>query len=109
MSSAVVATSLCCPTAFQQNCNITYWLSCLVQVYVHFSVINADDDLLYTSWAEEGGSGQPLAFVIGKGSRAPRAWELAVLGKQQGSQLLLLLNLENSQVITADALCCFGS
>jgi hypothetical protein len=53
---------------------------------VHFSVINGDDDLLYTTWAEEGGSGQPLAFVIGKGSRAPRAWELAVLGEEQCRQ-----------------------
>jgi hypothetical protein len=59
---------------------------------VHFSVINADDDLLFTTWAEEGGSGQPLAFVIGKGSRAPRAWELAVLGKEQCGQAVLPLS-----------------
>jgi hypothetical protein len=53
-----------------------------VQVYVHYSVLDAENDLLYTTWAEEGGSGQPLAFVLGKGCRAPRAWELAVLGEE---------------------------
>lgn len=52
-----------------------------LQVYVHFSVLNIDGDLLYTTWAEQGGSGQPLAFVLGKGCRAPRAWELAILGR----------------------------
>lgn len=56
-------------------------LPCFVQVYVHYSVLDAENDLLYTTWAEEGGSGQPLAFVLGKGCRAPRAWELAVLGE----------------------------
>lgn len=57
--------------------------ACLgAQVYVHFSILDAENDLLYTTWAEEGGSGQPLAFVVGKGCRAPRAWELAVLGER---------------------------
>jgi hypothetical protein len=51
-----------------------------LQVYVHCSILNAENDVLYTTWAEEGGSGQPLALVVGKGCRAPRAWELAVLG-----------------------------
>ena len=57
-----------------------------MQVYVHFSILDAENDLLYTTWAEEGGSGQPLAFVVGKGCRAPRAWELAVLGERDLQQ-----------------------
>lgn len=57
-----------------------------MQAYVHFSIHSSEDDLLYSTWADEGGSGQPLAFVVGKGSwRAPRAWELAVLSKQLGT------------------------
>lgn len=47
---------------------------------MHYNVLDADNELLFTTWAEEGGSGQPLAFVLGKGCRAPRAWELALLG-----------------------------
>lgn len=59
-----------------------------MQVYVHFSILDAENDLLYTTWAEEGGSGQTLAFVVGKGCRAPRAWELAVLGECRSSRML---------------------
>lgn len=55
------------------------------QVYVHFSVLSLDNDVLYTTSASDGGSGQPLAFVLAKGCRAPRAWELAVAGKQQAA------------------------
>lgn len=36
--------------------------------------------VLQTTRADEGGSGVPRAFVLGKGRRAPRAWELALLG-----------------------------
>ncbi|WIA33522.1 hypothetical protein OEZ86_006647 [Tetradesmus obliquus] len=53
-------------------------------VYVHYSVSSAEDDLFYSTWADEGGSGQPLAFVLCKGWRAPRAWELALLGMTRG-------------------------
>jgi hypothetical protein len=55
--------------------------SSFVQVYVHYSVSSVEDDLFYSTWADEGGSGQPLAFVLCKGWRAPRAWELALLGE----------------------------
>jgi hypothetical protein len=64
-----------------------------VQVYVHCSILSADNDLLFTTWAEEGGSGQPLAFVVGKGCRAPRALELAVLGMSRGSAVMQIMCL----------------
>jgi hypothetical protein len=67
--------------AQQKNSPSAVLPASFVQVYVHYSVLNAENDLLYTTWAEEGGSGQPLAFVLGKGSRAPRAWELSLLGE----------------------------
>ena len=38
--------------------------------------------VLQTTRADEGGSGVPRALVLGKGRRAPRAWELALLGDQ---------------------------
>jgi hypothetical protein len=53
---------------------------------VHYNVGSKEDDLFYSTWADEGGSGQPLVFVLCKGWRAPRAWELALLG---GYQVLL--------------------
>ena len=51
-----------------------------MQVYVHLSVKNADGKVLDTTRKDEDGSGVPLVFVIGKGKRAPRGWELAVGG-----------------------------
>ncbi len=50
---------------------------------MHVSVGPADDpeDVLYSTRAEAGGSGQPLAFLLQKGARAPRAWEIALSGK----------------------------
>jgi len=50
------------------------------QAYVHYSVKSASDALLYSTRRDEGGSGHPFAFLIGKGRRAPRGWELALLG-----------------------------
>lgn len=49
------------------------------QVYVHVAV-RERKRVLETTRADEGGSGVPRAFVLGKGRRAPRAWELALLG-----------------------------
>ena len=43
--------------------------------------------VLESTRADEGSSGVPKAFVIGKGRRAPRGWELAVMGE---SYILLL-------------------
>ena len=49
------------------------------QVYVHVAV-RERERMLQTTRADEGGSGVPHAFVLGKGRRRPRAWELALLG-----------------------------
>lgn len=55
------------------------WLD---QVYIQLSIKTADGSkVLDTTRADEGGSGVPLLFVIGKGKRAPRGWELAVEGE----------------------------
>ncbi|KAF6261061.1 hypothetical protein COO60DRAFT_1637104 [Scenedesmus sp. NREL 46B-D3] len=43
-------------------------------VYVHYSVSSEEDDLFYSTWADEGAVGW----------RAPRAWELALLGMTRG-------------------------
>lgn len=49
--------------------------------------MSLDEDLLYSTHAEDGGSGQPVAFVLRKGARAPRAWELALQGESSGGAL----------------------
>lgn len=51
------------------------------QVYVHYNVKTAEGRMLQSTWQAEGGAGLPLPFVIGKGRRAPRAWEIALLSK----------------------------
>lgn len=52
------------------------------QVWVHFTARSAANAPLYCTRRAEGGGGQPLAFLIGKGRRAPRGWELALLGER---------------------------
>jgi hypothetical protein len=54
-------------------------------VYVHVSITDGadEDDLLWSTRANEGGSGAPLAFLIEKGARAPRAWEIALKSMTQ--------------------------
>jgi hypothetical protein len=53
--------------------------ACRSQVYVHVAVREGERTLA-TTRADEGGPGVPRALVLGKGRRAPRAWELALLG-----------------------------
>lgn len=57
-------------------------LSCLTttQVYIQYSIRDLEDDLLYTTRSEEGGSGQAFAFLVEKGVRVPRSWEIAIKG-----------------------------
>lgn len=50
------------------------------QVYVLVSIKSATGQVLSTTRPEEEGSGVPFAFVLGKGKRAPRGWELACQG-----------------------------
>ncbi len=51
-----------------------------VQVYIQYSIRDLEDDLLYTTRSEEGGSGQAFAFLVEKGVRVPRSWEIAIKG-----------------------------
>jgi hypothetical protein len=55
-------------------------------VFVHVSISKEadEDDLLWSTKAEEGGSGGPLAFLMEKGARAPRAWEIALKAMTKG-------------------------
>ena len=50
---------------------------------MHYSVGTTEGRVLQSTRLEEGGSGIPLAFVIGKGRRVPRGWEMALLGGRQ--------------------------
>lgn len=60
-------------------------------VFVHVSIADPaqDDDVLWSTRADEGGSGAPLAFLMEKGARAPRAWEIALksMTKEQVNRL----------------------
>ncbi|KAL0030965.1 hypothetical protein WJX79_005290 [Trebouxia sp. C0005] len=47
-------------------------------VYVHISIRSPSGQLLHSTWLEEGGSGVPMALVLGRGVRAPRGWELGL-------------------------------
>lgn len=48
-------------------------------MYVHVTVRPEEDDrVFYSTRGQEGGNGQPLALMIEKGLRGPRAWEIAL-------------------------------
>ena len=52
----------------------------LCKVYIHLSVKSISGKLLHSTRREEGGSGLPVALVLGKGVRAPRGWEIGLQG-----------------------------
>ena len=52
-----------------------------MQVYVHLTVTRQSGEVLETTRPDQEGSGVPVPFVLGKGRRAPRGWELAVSGE----------------------------
>uniref|UniRef100_A0A7S3VGN7 peptidylprolyl isomerase n=1 Tax=Dunaliella tertiolecta TaxID=3047 RepID=A0A7S3VGN7_DUNTE len=68
-------------------------------VYVHVSISPAvaegaelsdqKEEVLWTTRADEGGSGQPLAFALEKGIRPPRAWEVALKCMSEGQRSML--------------------
>jgi len=58
-------------------------------VYVHVTVRTDDQQVCFSTHASEGGNGQPIAFMIEKGQRAPRAWEIAVKSMKR-KQILAL-------------------
>lgn len=51
-------------------------------VYVHVTVRTEDEDIVYSTRSEHGGNGQALAFVLEKGKRAPRGWEIVLKGRE---------------------------
>ena len=55
-------------------------LSCLLQVFLHYSVMSEHKDVLASTDAAHGGSGHPQPFVLGKGRRMLRGMELGVMG-----------------------------
>ena len=58
-------------------------ISSPVQVFFHLTVRREDERVLETTrLSEDGveGSGVPKAFMLGKGQRMPRGWELALYG-----------------------------
>lgn len=69
-----------CKACCQVPCSLKQYHVLPVQVFVHVDISNAEDDALWSSRASEGGSGAPLAFLIEKGPRAPRAWEITLKG-----------------------------
>ena len=48
---------------------------------MHLTVSTEAGQLLQTTRPELEGSGVPIPFVLGKGMRAPRGWELAIKGE----------------------------
>ncbi|GLI61315.1 hypothetical protein VaNZ11_003671 [Volvox africanus] len=63
-------------------------------VYIHYSIRNLEDELLYSTRSDEGGSGQAFAFLMEKGVRVPRGWELAVRDMTRGQRTLLQVKPE---------------
>lgn len=54
-----------------------------MQVFFHLTVRKQDEQVLETTrLLEDGveGTGIPRAFMLGKGQRMPRGWELALYG-----------------------------
>ena len=51
-----------------------------MQVYIHVTTVSASSSVLHSTRREAGGTGLPIALVLGKGIRAPRGWELALQG-----------------------------
>jgi hypothetical protein len=50
------------------------------------TIKSASDVRLFSTRSEEGGGGHPVAFLVGKGQRPPRGWELALLGGLMGEE-----------------------
>lgn len=46
----------------------------------HLSLKKDSGEVLSTTRPEEEGNGVPQAFVLGRGKRLPRGWELALQG-----------------------------
>ena len=47
---------------------------------MHVTVRTEEEEVLFSTRGQDGGAGQALAFVLGEGQRAPRAWEIVLTG-----------------------------
>ncbi|GIM00169.1 hypothetical protein Vretimale_5329 [Volvox reticuliferus] len=63
-------------------------------VYIHYSIRDLEDELLYSTRSDEGGSGQAFALLMEKGIRVPRGWELAIRDMTRGQRSLLQVKPE---------------
>lgn len=73
------------PPTSRTTCNTrTHTHTCNAQVYIQYSIRDLEDDLLYSTRSEEGGSGQAYAFLLERGVRVPRGWEIAIQGAWRG-------------------------
>lgn len=48
------------------------------QVYLHYTVRGLDETVYCSTRSEAGGRGVPQPFVLGKGMRMPRGWEIGL-------------------------------
>ncbi|GFR52572.1 hypothetical protein Agub_g15164 [Astrephomene gubernaculifera] len=58
-------------------------------VYIHYSIRDTQDELLFSTRSEEGGAGQAFAFLLEKGVRVPRGWEIAIRDMTRGQRSVL--------------------
>ncbi|CAK0786960.1 hypothetical protein CVIRNUC_010174 [Coccomyxa viridis] len=66
-------------------------------VFFHLTVRKQNEEILETTrLTEDGaeGSGIPKAFIIGKGQRMPRGWELALYDMRRGEKARLMMRPE---------------
>lgn len=64
-------------------------------VLLHYTVRDGSSQRIVASTRpEEGGAGQPHPFLVGKGLRMPRGWELALYDMQEGERAALRVRWE---------------
>lgn len=79
----------CLPPARARPSGRVAPLSSRRQVFLHYSLLDEEREVLLSTRSEHGGSGCPQPFVLGRGRRMLRGMELAVLGASRekgGSQ-----------------------
>ena len=87
-------------TAYTQS--IT--LADAAQVFFHLTVRRQDERILETTrLSEDGveGSGIPKAFMLGKGQKMPRGWEIALYGEHQDSPRSMRTHLSREALLAS--------
>ncbi len=81
----------------------------MLQVYLHYAVKSADDEVLFSTFSADDGIGIPQPFVLGKGMRMPRGWELGLQSKIKYTLLRVLTAKQQIKLarwlIVSDAHC----